>query len=109
MLVFREEESWLCQGQERTHDLSSHVFSSSGLSIDMLTAENGGENKHVMLVIILIITFRGLSSYLQMVKKSLTMQQMRVAFERAAPALARPLKICIKCTRGQVRSYDKSL
>lgn len=27
----------------------------------------------------------------------------------ATLALARPLKICIKCTRGQVQSYDKSL
>lgn len=69
MVIFREGKSWLCQGQERTHDISSHVFSSSGLSIYMLTAENGGENKHLMLVIILIITLRGLTSYLQMDSK----------------------------------------
>lgn len=43
----------------------------------------------------------------QQMKKSSIMQQKRVAF--ATLALARPLKICIKCTRGQVQSYDKSL
>lgn len=53
VLIFKKENNWFSQGQERTYDgyisFPARVFSSSRISIYMLTAEDGGKKNNIWL------------------------------------------------------------